>query len=78
MKKLCSTLSPQSCQQKLPKIDKYSMAKLNTQTLIIKVSALVRDNQPTAELIAPELVDTIESVIAELVGNSAIVEVTIE
>lgn len=54
------------------------MAKLNTQTLIIKVSALVRDNQPTAELIAPELVDTIESVIAELVGNSAIVEVTIE
>jgi hypothetical protein len=54
------------------------MAKLLTQQLTITVSKLVRECEPVAgDLIEPELVDSIEAVITELVGKDVMVEVSL-
>lgn len=52
------------------------MAKLNTQSIVITVSQLVRDNDTTiTELLDSETLAAIEAVVAELVGESVLVEV---
>lgn len=51
------------------------MAKLNTQSIVITVSKLVRDSDTVAELLDDETLAAIESVVMELAGESVLVEV---
>lgn len=51
------------------------MAKLNTQSITITVSKVVRDNDSITELLDTEMLSAIEAVVAELVGESVLVEV---
>ena len=53
------------------------MAKLNSQTLVITVSELVRDNVPTRDILDPELIAQLEAVISELAGSGVLVEVAL-
>jgi hypothetical protein len=50
------------------------MAKLNESIMVIKVSELVKDNDPIMPPISPEVLAQIEQIIAELAGPSALVE----
>lgn len=54
------------------------MAKLNSQTLTIKISKMVRDSDPEVELIDGELISQLEAVMIELAGGDVMVEVSIE
>jgi len=51
------------------------MAKINEQTLIITVSRLIRDDAEPETLLPPEVVTQLEAVVAELAGDSALVEI---
>ncbi|MDA9302611.1 hypothetical protein N8072_00615 [bacterium] len=50
------------------------MAKLNESIMVVKVSELVKDNDPIMPPISPEVLAQIEQIIAELAGPSALVE----
>lgn len=52
------------------------MAKLIQNTLVIQVSKMVRDSEPSAPLIDPDIVAQLEAVIAELAGGEVMVEIT--
>jgi len=54
------------------------MAKLNSDTLEIKVSELVKDDTPTAVILDAELISQIAEVIEQLVGDKRLVEVNIK
>lgn len=51
------------------------MAKINEELLIIKVSTIHKSNGESKIVLTDELVSTLEQVIAELLGDSAVVEV---
>ena len=51
------------------------MAKLNEQMLVIKVSELLRDNQPANEILNADIIGQLEQVIAELAGAGKVVEI---
>lgn len=51
------------------------MAKLNEDTVIIKVSELLRDDQPNNVILDAELLVQLEEVIHQLVGDKCIVEI---
>lgn len=51
------------------------MAKLNTQSIVITVSKVVRDSDTVTELLDTEMLSAVEAVVAELVGESVLVEV---
>ena len=51
------------------------MAKLNEQMLVIKVSELLKDNQPANEILSAEILGQLEHVIAELAGPGKVVEI---
>ena len=51
------------------------MAKLNEDTVIIKVSELLRDDQPNNVILDAELLVQLEEVIRQLVGDKCIVEI---
>jgi hypothetical protein len=54
------------------------MAKVVTETVTVEISRLVKGNKDVASLITDELVSTVEAVVQELVGDSAVVEVSRE
>ena len=54
------------------------MAKLNSETIEIKVSELVRDDATTAEILDAELITQLLEVIEQLVGDKRLVEVNIK
>jgi hypothetical protein len=51
------------------------MAKVQTETVVITVSKLVKDNADETALISDEVVTALESVVEELVGAGLVVEV---
>lgn len=51
------------------------MAKINSQTLVITVSQLVKDSDPTSPLLSEEVVAQLEAVVAELAGSGTLVEI---
>jgi len=51
------------------------MAKINEQTLVITVSQLVKDSDPTAPLLSTEVIAQLEAVVAELAGAGTLVEI---
>ena len=51
------------------------MARIYEEVLVIKVSKLIADKQVIAEpIIAKDIIENIEAVVQELVGDSVIVE----
>lgn len=51
------------------------MAKLQEQTIVIKISRLLRDNQTEQPFFDQQTIDSLESVVAELAGQSVMVEI---
>ena len=55
------------------------MAKIQTETLVIKISRIMKDSEDTAEsVISEELINSIEAVAEELLPNGVIVELGVE
>jgi hypothetical protein len=51
------------------------MAKINSTSLIITVSQLIKDDQTPTALLSADTVAQLEAIIAELAGDGALVEV---
>lgn len=51
------------------------MAKIVSQTFVVTVSRLARDNQAAGSLVADDFAQNLEAVAQELVGTDAVVEV---
>lgn len=51
------------------------MAKLNTSSIIITVSKLVKNSEPTDLLLTDEVVAQLEAIVSELVGDGVVVEI---
>ena len=51
------------------------MAKIHEEILIVKISKLVRNDQDVAATVSEELVNNLQAVIDELVGDAAVVEI---
>lgn len=54
------------------------MATVNTDTIEIKVSELLRDEQPAAVILDAEVLTQLVDIIQELVGDKRLVEVSIK
>ncbi len=50
------------------------MAKMHEEMVVIKVSELLKDDADENEIIDAELIENLEAVIQELVGDSKLVE----
>ena len=50
------------------------MAKIQEQAIVIKVSKLVKDSDAAGDLIADDVVASLEEVVQQLVGDGVIVE----
>ena len=54
------------------------MAKLHEEIIVVKVSTLVRDDaDPVALILNAGTLDSLEAVVQELAGASALVEITV-
>lgn len=53
------------------------MAKMSQNTLVISVSKLLRDTEEDKSLVTPEIIEQLEAILVELVGEQAMVEVTL-
>lgn len=51
------------------------MAKINEDAIIIKVSELLRDDQPEAVIFDGDVVEQLQAIIQELVGSNKLVEI---
>jgi|TARA_B100001093_G_C25947568_1_gene643593 uncharacterized protein YccT (UPF0319 family) len=51
------------------------MAKLNEDMVVIKVSELLKDSDEQRKIMNPEIVNTIEQAVQELVGPGKLVEI---
>lgn len=52
-----------------------TMAKLNEDMVVIKVSELLKDSDEQRKIMNPEIVNTIEQAVQELVGPGKLVEI---
>jgi hypothetical protein len=51
------------------------MAKLNEEMVVIKISKLLRDNEPVNSMLDDDMTANLEAVIQELAGADKLVEV---
>lgn len=51
------------------------MAKIITDTISIDISRIAKDTDDLGSLVTEDMVGTLEAVVAELVGEGAVVEV---
>jgi hypothetical protein len=54
------------------------MAKLHEEIIVVKVSKLLKDNEPASPIIGTETVASLEAVIQELAGQGVLVEIATE
>lgn len=54
------------------------MAKIVTETITIEVSRIAKDDASLSSVIEAETITTLEQVVQQLVGDSAVVEVKCE
>ncbi len=52
-----------------------TMAKLNEDMVVIKVSELLKDSDDTRKILDQDIVNTIEAAVQELVGAGKLVEI---
>jgi hypothetical protein len=50
------------------------MAKIHEEIVVIKLSKLIKDSDPSAEIATPDLVAALQSVAEELAGAGIVVE----
>lgn len=50
------------------------MAKIQEEIIVVKVSKLLRDTEPSTPIMAADAVASLEAVIQELAGANALVE----
>lgn len=50
------------------------MAKIIEEHIVIKISTLVKSSNDTATVVTPEIIQALEQVVQELVGESHVVE----
>jgi hypothetical protein len=53
------------------------MAKLHEEVVVIKVSKLIKDDATTPILLTNPTLESLEAVVAELVGSNTLVEVQV-
>jgi hypothetical protein len=51
------------------------MAKMQTETLVITVTKLLKDNDPESLVLTEDTVASLEVVVTELAGTGALVEI---
>ena len=51
------------------------MAKIVTDTVVVQISRIAKDNQTLDSSVSTELEQTLEQVVQELVGDGAVVEI---
>lgn len=54
------------------------MAKIQSETVEVTLSKLIKDSADAADIVPADLITTLESVVQELVGDSIVVEVSIK
>lgn len=54
------------------------MAKIQEEIIIVKVSKLLRDNEPSQPIMGTDAVASLEAVIQELAGTNTLVELAVE
>ena len=54
------------------------MAQINEELIVIKISRIVKDGMSAESVITDTITETVESVVQELIGDSAIVEIVTE
>lgn len=54
------------------------MAKLNEQTITIKISELLKDNEPANDVLDADVLEQLIAVVQELAGDKRLVEITSE
>lgn len=54
------------------------MAKLNEETLEIKISEILRDNEDTTHIVDSDTLQSLIAVIEQLVGEKRLVEINIK
>lgn len=54
------------------------MAQVVTETITVEVSRLARKGQQLDSVVTEEMISTVEAVVQELVGDSAVVEIKVE
>lgn len=52
------------------------MAQISEEHVVIKISQLVRDGESANTKLSDEIVDSLEQVVSELVGDGCVVEIT--
>jgi len=52
------------------------MAKLQEDTLVIKISKLIKDSEDAGTALTEDLVTSLEAVVQELAGAGTLVEIT--
>lgn len=50
------------------------MAKLNEEMVVIKVSELLKDDADADKILSDEMLESVEAVVQELVGEAKLVE----
>ncbi len=53
------------------------MAKLHEEVVVIKVSKLIKDAETSPMLLDQSTVESLEAVVAELVGSNTLVEIQV-
>lgn len=51
------------------------MAKIVSDALVVEISRIARDNESVESIVTEEMLSTLEAVVQELAGDSAVVEV---
>lgn len=51
------------------------MAKLNSSTVVITVSELLRDDQPTGPILDAAVLEQLNEILQELVGPARLIEI---
>ena len=54
------------------------MAKIQEEIIVVKVSKLLRDNDPNTPIMGPDAVASLEAVIQELAGTNALIELAVD
>jgi len=54
------------------------MAKLHEEIIVVKVSKLLKDNEPASPIMGAETMVSLEAVIQELAGQGVLVEIASE
>ena len=53
------------------------MAKLHEEVVVIKVSKLIKDSETSPVLLDTQTIESLEAVVAELVGSNTLVEIQV-